>query len=78
MVSQFDGVGEFLVGGLAASGEVVLDRDGDVREFAVALDFAEAGFGFEHPGGCPSQAHVCRPPIQDAGSQRIPERFGRQ
>jgi hypothetical protein len=44
---------EFLVGSDAAAGEVVFDRDGEVGEAAVALDFAESGLGFEHPGGGP-------------------------
>ena len=40
------------------SKEVVFDRGRDVREAAIAGDFAEPGFGFEHPGGGPSQAHL--------------------
>lgn len=33
-----------LVGGVAAAGEVVFDRDGEVGESAVALDLAEPGY----------------------------------
>ena len=45
---------ELLHGGVAAACEVVFDRDGEVREPAVALDFAKARLGFEHAGGGPA------------------------
>src|ERR1700733_7952648 len=35
-------------------GEVGFDVDRELREAAVALDFAEAGLGFEHSGGGPA------------------------
>jgi hypothetical protein len=47
-----------LAGLFAASELVVFDLDCEVGEAAVALDFPEAGLGFEHPGGGPPQAHV--------------------
>ena len=43
----------------------MLDRDGEVRQPAVALDFAEAALGFEHAGGGPAQAHVAELPVLD-------------
>jgi L-arabinose isomerase C-terminal domain len=39
-------------------GDIVLEGDGELGEVAVADDAAELGFGFDHPGGGPAQAHV--------------------
>src|SRR5438270_9684937 len=60
-----EGGGELLHRDVASAVEVVLDRDGEVREPAVALDFPEAALGFDHPGGGPSQAHLSGGPVLD-------------
>jgi len=54
-------------GGLlfVAAGEVAFDRDGELGEPSVALDFAESGLGLEHPGGGPAQAHLSGAPVLD-------------
>jgi hypothetical protein len=50
---------------LAGGGDVVLDGDGQGCEVLVADDLAELGFGFEHAGRRPAQAHVAVLPVLD-------------
>ena len=50
---------------LMATGEVAFDRYREAGEAAVALDLAESGLGFEHPGGGPSEAHLAGGPVFD-------------
>ena len=38
--------------------ELFLDDEGELGEVGVADDAAELALGFEHPGGCPAQAHL--------------------
>jgi hypothetical protein len=41
----------------------MIDRDGDVGEPAVTLDFVESGFLSEHPGGGLPQVHLSAAPV---------------
>src|ERR1700758_4680922 len=55
---------------VAAFDEVGFDVHGELSEPAVALDFAEAALGFEHPRGGPAQAHLAAAPVLDGALDR--------
>ena len=48
---------------LTAAEQVVLDRDRELGEVAVADDPAELLFGFAHAGGGPAQSHLALGPV---------------